>query len=125
MAFFTRVNLNVPVLPNEEASCESGPGYKRFDTDSNSNKTIAQSIVLLNNASSKTNTNGHTSNVTTTTSKTSKTNDDRPTSDSDSNSVVRELERNEDHSQTIPEGDETEEPKRYEYVIDRVLGVEV
>ncbi|XP_076757502.1 WW and C2 domain containing protein kibra isoform X1 [Xylocopa sonorina] len=150
MAFFTRVNLNVPVLPPEDSLCESSSPspssiqHKRYasepiSTESMVNKFGAQGVTNLairsnsvpsGNASALRTDGATTSNASTITS----VDEDVPANST--NKSVNAKGRPSDtsaHCQENGQGDglktteenDGEEPRRYEYVVDRVLGVEV
>ncbi|CAK9813165.1 Protein kibra [Anthophora plagiata] len=93
MAFFTRVNLNVPVLPPDDSLCENASSVSPLSIQ---HKRHASEPVTTEFRVTKLGAQGV------------------------SNSAVR--------SNSVPSGNASndgEEPRRYEYVVDRVLGVEV
>ncbi|KZC04034.1 Protein kibra [Dufourea novaeangliae] len=100
MAFFTRVSLNVPVLPPEDSSCEnallpslSAGQHKRYASE----PVTSESVVAKVNAQCFTNMAARSNSV--------------PSGNASSLKSSEET--------------DSEEPRRYEYVVDRVLGVEV
>lgn len=127
MAFFTRVNMRVPILPIDENNSEqltchhrrhssepstSGHNYHRQHTvKDNSNNTELINSRNENSIIHKLN-RTNTSGITTTTINST-------TSNTDVSKTIREVEEN------IDDDTNSGEPKRYEYVVDRVLGVEV
>lgn len=147
MAFFTRVNLNVPVLPPEDLGTEntcsavshrrhaSEPVYSEYattrtGTHSVNSTTRPNSVPSGGTSTVKISvTDRNTSDVT------SNISADIPviSSNKSMNTKGRLTESNAQNSENC-EGEVTEsssekngneEPKRYEYVVDRVLGVEV
>lgn len=150
MAFFTRVNLNVPVLPPEDSSCEaaSSPSFvqhKRYasepvTTESMLTKLGAQGVwnsttrsnsVPSGNASAARTDGAATHNATKVTNVT----EDGAANSTKSKSVNAKgrpaeasthcQENGQGESLKTTEENDGEEPRRYEYVVDRVLGVEV
>lgn len=125
MAFFTRVNVSVPVLPTNENNTEqltsqhrrhlsepstSGHSHHRVYSvrDNSSINTELLSARMDNNISLKSirgnsivTINGSSSNT-------------------DVSKTIREVD-----DENIADDGNNDEPKRYEYVVDRVLGVEV
>ena len=147
MAFFTRVNLNVPVLPPEELGAESicsstSHTHRKYASEPVTSAFINSTTTRSNNISG-----GSALPVTKSNSVTdrSATNvvavivnaDEVALSNVDSKSVnakgrpaveteARSSENGE--REVLPKSTEKNgngEPKRYEYVVDRVLGVEV
>ncbi|CAD1477547.1 unnamed protein product, partial [Heterotrigona itama] len=149
MAFFTRVNLNVPVLPPEDSLCENpsspSPSFQHrrhasepVTTEYMVNKLGAQGVLNLTSRSNSV-PSGNTSMVKTdgaaTNNTTTVTNviEDVPANSTNKPVKGRSTEANV-HCQENGQGGENlksteenddEEPRRYEYVVDRVLGVEV
>ena len=124
MAFFTRVNLNVPVIPPDEAmdkpSSALGHDHRRYASEP-SRTTSSRSSSTHNHASRKS-------------SGPPTTNSEPPTSNVSVTRVLAEdqIERDPVKAEAAqpsdaqkPEDDKDGEPQRYEYVVDRVLGVEV
>lgn len=110
MAFFTRVNLNMPVLPPDDA--ESQIHHKRHSSEPS---TVPQSRPIT-----------HPSAVNSTmisaridTKESSKTGTSVQVTSNGTSMCQPISEITDDKSE------ENGEPKRYEYVVDRVLGVEV
>ncbi|XP_020722122.1 protein kibra isoform X1 [Bombus affinis] len=152
MAFFTRVNLNVPVLPPEDSLCEnpSSPSpsliqhrrhasepiateymVTKLGAQGVSNLTMRSNSVPSGNASAVKTDGAATNNTTTVTNVI----EDVPANSTNKsvNAKGRSTEANV-HCQENGQGSESlksteendsEEPRRYEYVVDRVLGVEV
>ncbi|XP_014232669.1 protein kibra isoform X1 [Trichogramma pretiosum] len=105
MAFFTRVNLNVPVLPPDETNNTTNDEMPPLDHRRYSSEPV-KSTKIYNNASRKSSGPAEAS--------------------SDNHSKIAEDKVNQETStDKQPDVDENGEPKRYEYVVDRVLGVEV
>ncbi|KYN34618.1 Protein kibra [Trachymyrmex septentrionalis] len=146
MAFFTRVNLNVPVLPSEELGNEgicssTSHTHRKYASEPVTSAFINSTTTRLNNISG-----GSALPVTKNSNVTDRsvTNvavivnaDEVVLSNADSKSVnakgrpaaeteARSSENGE--REVLPKSTEKNgngEPKRYEYVVDRVLGVEV
>lgn len=97
MAFFTRVSLNVPVLPPEESANE--PHHRRYASE----PTTSTTKVSNNFVSAQTKCASQPGVPQKTVSVDSKSEPEGSTEDKIND----------------------DEPKRYEYVVDRVLGVEV
>lgn len=91
MAFFTRVNLNVPVLPPEDSMCENLSSPLSIQHRRHTSEPVTTEYMVTKLGAQD------VSNLT-----------------AQSDSVPNENTSNDD-----------EEPRRYEYVVDRVLGVEV
>ncbi|XP_051157947.1 protein kibra isoform X2 [Leptopilina boulardi] len=147
MAFFTRVNLKVPVfspddIPNESIGVfpslptishrrhasepinhQSIVGIGKVDIQCNSTQNCLSSNLSSANNNPKTFSVTQTSTVTTTAS-TSTKNISIIAIEKDKSSIP---ESENDQIDKNPESEELsgDEPKRYEYVVDRVLGVEV
>ncbi|XP_012149560.2 WW and C2 domain containing protein kibra isoform X3 [Megachile rotundata] len=148
MAFFTRVNLNVPVLPPEDSLCEnalsspSSAQHKRHASEPVTTESMVTKLgaqCALNSATrsnsvpsgnaSAVRTEGAASNNASTTTNIA---EDVPTNSTNKsvNAKGRPNESN-THCQENGQSEKTsedadgEEPRRYEYVVDRVLGVEV
>ncbi|XP_058798936.1 protein kibra [Phymastichus coffea] len=120
MAFFTRVNLNVPVLPPDELMTEktSVPNHEHRRHVSEPSRITSSKANSTHNHASRKSSVSSTSTSTETASTSS--------SSGDRNSKI--LIENESEAQIVgckSEEDEGGEPKRYEYVVDRNLGVEV
>ncbi|XP_015593116.1 protein kibra [Cephus cinctus] len=148
MAFFTRVNLNVPVLPPEDTpesgTNNSGPQHRRHASEPvSSQSAVAARLQPATNCSSNSAPSGST-NMRTNSVEGNKVNSvvtsncaDLSTNSVNSVNVTSESKTgkhpNDSDSIVIPEEDskgskaieDNGEPKRYEYVVDRVLGVEV
>lgn len=134
MAFFTRVNLNVPVLPPDESASDknavTGPDHRRYASEpsrtTNSSANSRNASSQHNHASRKSSgpaavTATSTTSTVTVTATVEKTSSTKIIRDPvDSNAVTQTG----DAQKTTPD-EEDGEPKRYEYVVDRVLGVEV
>ena len=162
MAFFTRVNLNVPVLPTEESLTEwavpvssSGPTilHRRHVSEPTNSQSIlgagkfgvhhcsAQNCLPCNpsSGSSSARTNSVSQNSAVSKKVTSVIINGETTTDTTAtNNVNITLNAKDRSCATVPEPESDqinessksneasgEEPKRYEYVVDRVLGVEV
>lgn len=173
MAFFTRVNLNVPVLPSEELMAENVTTvqllpHRRHMSEPASTQSVSvsktnvysvsnnllpnatnianavTSTTITNSFANKTNSDSSTkgnSAVSATNCATTKINGENQNSiDSDVTMTVNlgqsSLDKDNKQCQAVQtedddkkESDDSEsgggEPKRYEYVVDRVLGVEV
>ncbi|XP_034191567.2 WW and C2 domain containing protein kibra isoform X2 [Osmia lignaria lignaria] len=151
MAFFTRFNLNVPVLPPEDSPCEialspspSSAQHKRHASEPVTTESMVSKLgaqCALNSATrSNSVPSGNASAVrsdgaaTTNASTTTNIAEDVPTNSTNKsvNAKGRPNEGN-GHCQENGQGEnlktseetDGEEPRRYEYVVDRVLGVEV
>ncbi|KOC61152.1 Protein kibra [Habropoda laboriosa] len=98
MAFFTRVNLNVPVLPPDDSLCENTSSVSPLPIQ---HKRHASEPVTTEFRVTKLGVQGV------------------------SNSAVRSNSVPSGNASVSPEENDGEEPRRYEYVVDRVLGVEV
>jgi len=147
MAFFTRVNLNVPVLPPEELVTEG-----TCSATSHTHKKYASEPVtsvygsFINSSTTRPNVPGESVLPATTSSNVADRNaaniimianeDEIALSNVDSKSVnakgrpVETGARSSENGETEALSKSAEkngngEPKRYEYVVDRVLGVEV
>lgn len=143
MAFFTRVNLNVPVLPPEEVgTCPAAPHmHRRYASEpvtsihsaiTNSTtrpnsvsdaSSAAKSGVVADRSVVTVNANENEIAETNAKNKASVNAKGRPTAAAESSAPSSENGENE-----VPKSSEKNgngEPKRYEYVVDRVLGVEV
>lgn len=145
MAFFTRVNLNVPVLPPEELGTEGASAashaHRKYASEPVTNEFMNSSSTRLNNASGGSASPATKSNVAdrnvTNIAVTIADEDEIALSNIDNKSVnakgrpVTETSmRNSENGEREPlpksaEKNGNGEPKRYEYVVDRVLGVEV
>ncbi|XP_046624064.1 protein kibra isoform X1 [Neodiprion virginianus] len=165
MAFFTRVNLNVPVLPSEDLISEnvttlpSLPHRRHMSEPASSqsvgvSKTNVYSVSnnlltnLTNNASAASSSGSagtnNTSGAIKTNCATNKTNSvshipandsgiltaeklSQPSLETDSSNTQCQAGQTEVNVKSSEEASESGsgEPKRYEYVVDRVLGVEV
>ncbi|XP_031828685.1 WW and C2 domain containing protein kibra isoform X2 [Nomia melanderi] len=150
MAFFTRVSLNVPVLPPEDSSCEntllpslSLAHHKRHtsepvisesvitkvDAQCISNLATRPTSVSCGNAStikadSATKNNVDISNL----AEDSSANSTNKTVNAKGRPGMAKLQcvkTGQDENLKSSEQNDNEEPRRYEYVVDRVLGVEV
>lgn len=126
MAFFTRVNLNVPILPpmdspvDSNAPCGFPPApaaqHRRHSSEPAANPSVSTSTSVATCTSS-----------TSTDEAAATTNGVLKAADKAANGAsVHELEsdRNGKDEET-PDDNNSGEPKRYEYIVDRVLGVEV
>ncbi|XP_066594079.1 protein kibra [Prorops nasuta] len=144
MAFFTRVNLNVPVLPPEDVSTENVtaalmplPQHRRHASepatcDSGSSKLGGQETSSDSSSRSNSVSTGSALVVVKCTNSTQSFNEILPNCNKKSvNSKGRPNElsvRSTENGQEVAKPKEENgngEPKRYEYVVDRVLGVEV
>ncbi|XP_076684290.1 WW and C2 domain containing protein kibra isoform X1 [Andrena cerasifolii] len=147
MAFFTRVNLNVPVLPPEDSSyvntsLPSIPGaqHKRYasepiTSESTVTKSGAQAVSNLiarsdsvpsGNVSATT--DGATTNIVTNLTEDVPANNTQKSMNAKgrpADTKVQCTENGQGESLKSSEENDSEEPMRYEYVVDRVLGVEV
>ncbi|XP_011503552.1 PREDICTED: protein kibra [Ceratosolen solmsi marchali] len=126
MAFFTRVNLNVPVLPADELTLERnlvlGQDHRRYASEP-VKTSFSRSGAVHNHVSRKISGPSTTTiiKVPTIINTSIATNSDR------SSKILRDVIKSEPQivgGQKVT-GEEDGEPKRYEYVVDRVLGVEV
>lgn len=151
MAFFTRVNLNVPVLPPEDSLCEnpSSPSPSAIQHRRHASEPVTTEYMVsklgaqgVSNLTTRSNSvpSGNTSAMRTdgaaTNNTTAVTNvaEDVPANSTNKsvNAKGRPAEANA-HCQENGQGEnlksteenDGEEPRRYEYVVDRVLGVEV
>ncbi|CAK9821275.1 Protein kibra [Anthophora retusa] len=151
MAFFTRVNLNVPVLPPDDSLCENASSvsplsiqHKRHASEpvttefrvtklgaqGVSNSAVRSNSVPSGNAS-VVKTDGAATNNTTIVTNVAEDVSANSTNNKSVNTKGRPLEANayqengQGESLKSPEDNDGEEPRRYEYVVDRVLGVEV
>lgn len=136
MAFFTRVNLNVPVLPPEDlATDDTCPAASHTHR-----RYLSEPVTSVHGvAGSTTRPNGIPGGSTTFVVKNSGTATERNT-----NAIARNIEdeataesgtqntesdtsgaSNKPVEKSGEKNGGNEEPKRYEYVVDRVLGVEV
>lgn len=145
MAFFTRVNLNVPVLPPEELGTE-GTSVASHTHRKYASEPVTSAHGFINSSSTRPNNGGNALPATksgiadrnaTNVAATITDEDEITLSNADSKSVntngrpaaemsTRSSENGERES--LPKSAEKNgngEPKRYEYVVDRVLGVEV
>lgn len=151
MAFFTRFNLNVPVLPPEDSPCEiplspspSSAQHKRHASEPVTTESMVSKLgaqCALNSATrSNSVPSGNASAVrtdgaaTTNASTTANVAEDVPTNSTNKsvNAKGRPNDGNprcqeDGQGESLKTSEETdgEEPRRYEYVVDRVLGVEV
>ncbi|XP_014207758.1 protein kibra isoform X2 [Copidosoma floridanum] len=137
MAFFTRVNLNIPVLPPDEPPMDKlsplNHDHRRYASEPCRTTSKSTSTSTHNHASKKSSGGTSSTTMTTTTSNTTIiTINSASTGAGDRNSkvlgdtVITENDvQSKDAGQKTEEDDEEGEPKRYEYVVDRVLGVEV
>ncbi|XP_015428746.1 PREDICTED: protein kibra [Dufourea novaeangliae] len=156
MAFFTRVSLNVPVLPPEDSSCEnallpslSAGQHKRYASE----PVTSESVVAKVNAQCFTNMAARSNSVPSGNASSSATRGDSAAAannaaagivpstveESSANSTNKSVnakgrpvagklqcaENGQVESLKSSEETDSEEPRRYEYVVDRVLGVEV
>jgi len=145
MAFFTRVNLNVPVLPPEDLGTDGtcptvSHTHRRYLSEPVtsvhgvvSSTTRPNSVpggsttfaVKSSGVAVDQNTNAIARNVEDETTNTN----DKLTKDwpvVESNAQNTENDTSETLKKSVEKsGEKNEEPKRYEYVVDRVLGVEV
>lgn len=133
MAFFTRVNLNVPVLPPED-SAEITVQHRRHASEPVGGQAASvrtsihgiREVSAVNSSRTSANNAVHRSSVVGLPSSTNgpETRDSgvctnaAVTTDSSKQTVVLE-------NPSDKPSDDSGEPKRYEYVVDRVLGVEV
>ncbi|XP_017794645.1 PREDICTED: protein kibra [Habropoda laboriosa] len=149
MAFFTRVNLNVPVLPPDDSLCEntssvsplpiqhkrhaSEPVTTEFRVTKLGVQGVSNSAVRSNSVPSG-NASVVRTDATNNTIMVTNVAEDVPANSTNNKSVNtkgRPLEANayqengQGESLKSPEENDGEEPRRYEYVVDRVLGVEV
>ncbi|RLU24886.1 hypothetical protein DMN91_002977 [Ooceraea biroi] len=149
MAFFTRVNLNVPVLPPEDpgtdVSC-SAPSHthKRYLSEPvTSVHGVAGSTTRPNSVPGGSTTFVKNTGATTERSTIARSAEDETTTATNANDkltnaknwpVAESSEQNAENdtseasnksAEKTGEKNGNEEPKRYEYVVDRVLGVEV
>lgn len=134
MAFFTRINLNVPVLPPDESAVDkitlTGTDHRRYASEPS---RTSSNTASSRNASSQHNQASRKSSspmVVTATSTTSTVTVAAAIDKISSNQIERDpIEINKVLQTGDPQKSTTEEedgePKRYEYVVDRVLGVEV
>ncbi|KAG7206063.1 hypothetical protein KM043_003460 [Ampulex compressa] len=137
MAFFTRVNLNVPVLPPEELILD-GPStlHRRYASEPVSSQD--SSVRIAGHCPALT-TSRSNSVPTASTARASANSSTRSTEEPVANGSNKSLnakgrpgdaagvhgaEVTQEEGST-KQTDENGEPKRYEYVVDRVLGVEV
>lgn len=146
MAFFTRVNLNVPVLPPEDAgsndTCSAVPHMHRrhasepvtsvHSATTNSTTTRPNSVSGASSAAPKSvvvivNANENEVAETNAKNKASVNAKGRPTvaAVAVTESSAPSSENDESEVSKSDEKNGNGEPKRYEYVVDRVLGVEV
>lgn len=148
MAFFTRVNLNVPVLPPEDSADENPPlpslspaQHKRCASEPVTSecmvtKSGAQDIFNLTTRSDSV-PSGNTSvtrtgsaaphivrNVTDDVAANS-TNKSLNAKGRPAETKIQFTENGQGEGLKSSEENDSEEPRRYEYVVDRVLGVEV
>jgi hypothetical protein len=126
MAFFTRVNLNVPVLPPEELIFErnSVPGYDHRRYASEPVKTNSSRGIMIHNRINRKCNGPSTATIIKVSAPISTS---ITTSGNRGSKILEESTEVEPpliDSQKVLEEQEGE-PKRYEYVVDRVLGVEV
>ena len=108
MAFFTRLSLNVPVLPPEENNSEGVPllqSHRRHASEPSTSS--AKSSSGTNSISLAPSTRSRCASQT--------------------GGAIRKTptDAKPENEQTCEEKTNEDEPKRYEYVVDRVLGVEV
>ncbi|KAL0116550.1 hypothetical protein PUN28_009893 [Cardiocondyla obscurior] len=147
MAFFTRVNLNVPVLPPEELGTEStssatSHAHRKYASEpavvsaqSFMNSSIARpNNVLVRSVSPATKSSGVTdrnaTNVVANEDEVALSNAENKSVNAKSRPTTEADARNSENGEreTLSKSAEKNgngEPKRYEYVVDRVLGVEV
>ncbi|XP_076296933.1 WW and C2 domain containing protein kibra isoform X1 [Lasioglossum baleicum] len=151
MAFFTRVSLNVPVLPPEDSTCENALSpslsigqHKRHASEPVTSETMvtkvdAQGISNLvarpytvpsGNVSAVRADNAATNNasIALNSAEDSSANSTNKTINAKGRPVAGKLQfakNGQGESPNSPEQNDSEEPRRYEYVVDRVLGVEV
>lgn len=127
MAFFTRVNLNVPVLPPDESNPENSlntiPEHKKSGVETNcqnhnSNPTRPNNLPNSLNHRPSAHVIRKMASVGTSTTLSNGSSPTEPTA-----TVPEETE--EEAALEAQKSDDDSEPKRYEYVVDRVLGVEV
>ncbi|XP_020283351.1 protein kibra isoform X2 [Pseudomyrmex gracilis] len=143
MSFFTRVNLNVPVLPPDDLGTDSTCAttlhtHRRYASEpvisghSITNLTTRPNSVPGGNALStlqRSDTSDQNTCVATSINEEEINNADKSVnaksrSEVESNAQTSENCENSETSKST-ETNGNEEPKRYEYVVDRVLGVEV
>ena len=137
MAFFTRVNLNVPVLPPEdslETNSVMSSDHRRYASEpsnvrpcnfpSSLNQRSAQNNIKKINSISTSTTTASTCTSTNTSNGASPV---EPSASSITEEVEKTESKNNQNNQNSEnsENSDDSEPKRYEYVVDRVLGVEV
>ncbi|KAJ8679667.1 hypothetical protein QAD02_015454 [Eretmocerus hayati] len=118
MAFFTRVNLNVPVLPPDEHSSTEKtsnlvPDHRRHASEPSRTSSSSRNPTQSNQVARKTSSASTGTTIQISSDGSSEIIKDHSTDEAEST----EAKKNEDG--------EDGEPKRYEYVVDRVLGVEV
>lgn len=116
MAFFTRVNLNVPILPpldspvDSNAPCGFPPAsaaqHRRHSSEPVANPSVSTCTTSTSTEEAAATTNGVL----------------KAAEDASVNEL--ESDRNGKEEQNTDENN-SGEPKRYEYTVDRVLGVEV
>jgi protein KIBRA len=143
MAFFTRVNLNVPVLPPEDLGIDGTcptVSHRRYLSEPISsvhgvvNSTTRPNSVPGGSTTFAVKSSGATADQNTNAivrsieDETTNTNDKltKDWSVAESNAKNTENDASETLKKSVEKsGEKNEEPKRYEYVVDRVLGVEV
>ncbi|XP_033333541.2 WW and C2 domain containing protein kibra isoform X2 [Megalopta genalis] len=147
MAFFTRVSLNVPVLPPEDSTCENAlrpslpsSHHKRHASEPVTSETLVTKVDAqsISNLVSRPNT-VPSGNVTAVRVDVSATNNESIVLNSAEDSTNKTInskgrpvaskiqctKNGQTESPNSPEQNDSKEPRRYEYVVDRVLGVEV
>ncbi|XP_017877265.1 protein kibra isoform X1 [Ceratina calcarata] len=144
MAFFTRVNLNVPVLPPDDSPCEnpltSSPSIQHRRHASEPVCTGDSTTVMMRHgAQGASNLAARSNSVPSGNASASRTEGTRLADEQNSTNksvnakgrpssseVVHCQENGQGQAETLKTGEnDGEEPRRYEYVVDRVLGVEV
>ena len=135
MAFFTRVNLNVPVLPPEDSSSgELSVHHRRHASEPAGGQAASQRASIHSIREIATSvlprpaTNAvHRSNVVNTSTLTNgpETRDTAVCTNSATTMENAKQQTTNHESASDKPVDDNGEPKRYEYVVDRVLGVEV
>ncbi|XP_078043817.1 WW and C2 domain containing protein kibra isoform X2 [Augochlora pura] len=147
MAFFTRVSLNVPVLPPEDSTCENAlrpslpaSHHRRHASEPVTSETLVTKVDAqsISNLVSRPNA-VPSGNVTAARVDVAATNNEsivlnlaedstNKTINSKGRPVAAKLQctkNGQAENSKSPEQNDSKEPRRYEYVVDRVLGVEV
>lgn len=145
MAFFTRVNLNVPVLPPDDSAQDDSPApshdHRRYasepsrpSSNSNSNSSSRGNGVQQPAANHTPTAAAAATSVRKTADRNSKILRDSQDTGSATGATVVVVDGTANSNSVLVTAaaaagtaaeDEDGEPKRYEYVVDRVLGVEV